>query len=115
MTQLDEEQVPLLQTGELPVRVAPPGHHRAAVRVERVEDRRGEQEVADLVGLAIQHLGAEEVGDGTRRLREIGEEGTRIGSVAEGDGRHLHASHPSLGAGREDPDLGLVQFDLELA
>jgi len=74
--QLDEEEVPLLEAGELPAGVAPPGHHRAALRVERVEDRRGEQEVTGISGLAVQYLGAEEVRDGTRRLRQVGEEET---------------------------------------
>ena len=95
--------------------VASFGYCRATLGVELFEDRRREQEVEDLSGLAFEYLRSEEVGDGAWRFRELCQEEIGDRFVAKGDGSHLDAGGPTLGAGREELDLGLVQLDAELA
>ena len=112
--QLDEEEVPLVDAPEQRAGVASLGHGRATLRVEHVEDRSREQEVEDLSGLAFEYLRSEEVGDRAWRLRELGQEEIGDRFVAKGDGRHLDTGGPTLGAGREELDFGLVQLDSEL-
>ncbi len=113
--QLDQEEVPVVDAAEQRAGVAAVGHRRATLRVEHVEDRSREQEVEDLSGLAIEHFGTEEVGDGAWRFRELGQEDIADRFVAKGDGSHLDAGGPTLRAGGEELDLGLVQLDSELA
>ena len=112
--QFDEEEVPGVDAAEQRAGVAAVGYGRAAFRVKHVEDRSREQEVEDLSGLAVEYLRSEEVGDGAWRFRELGQEliGDRL--VAQGDGSHLDAGGPTLGPGREELDVGLVQLDSEL-
>ena len=99
--QLDEEEVPFVDAAEQRAGVAAVGHGRATLRVKRVEDRSCEQEVEDLSGLAFEDLGSEEVGDGAWRLRELCQEEIGDRFVAKGDGSHLDAGGPTLGAGGE--------------
>ena len=94
--------------------VAAVGYGRATLRVKHVEDRSREQEVEDLRGLAFEHFGSEEVGDGAWGFRELGQEEIGDRFVAKGDGRHLDAGGPPVSACREHFDFGLVQLDSEL-
>ena len=112
--QFDEEEVPVVDAPEQCPGVTPVGYGRATLRVEHVEDRSREQEVEDLSGLAFEYLRSEEVCDGAWRLRELCQEEFGERFVAKGDGSHLDAGGPTLSAGREELDLGLVQFDSEL-
>ena len=112
--QLDEKEVPLVDTPQKLAGVGSAGNRDAALRVEHVEDRGREQEVEDLSGLAFEDLRSEEVGDGAGRVRERGEEliGNRF--VAKGDGGHLDTGCPPLRAGPDELDLRLLQLDAEL-
>ena len=64
--------------------------------------------------MAFEYLRSEEVGDGAWRLRELCQEEIGERFVAKGDGSHLDTGGPTLSAGREELDLGLVQLDSEL-
>ena len=112
--QLDEEEVPLVDTAEQIGGVASLGHGGAALRVEHVEDGGREQEVEDLRRLSFEDLRSEEVCDGAWRLRELGEEKVGDWFVAKGQRSHLDASGPTLSTVREQLDLGLAQLDSEL-
>ncbi len=112
--QLDEEEVPVVDAAKQSGGVAALGHGRAALRVEHVENRRREQELEDLSGLAFEDLRSEEVCDGAWRLRELCEEAVGDRFVAKRQRSHLDASGPTLSAVGEQLDVGLVQLDSEL-
>ena len=63
--------------------------------------------------MAVEYLRSEEVGDGPWRFRELGQEEIGDRFVAKGEGSHLDTGGPTLSAGREELDFGLVQLDSE--
>ena len=113
-SQLDQEQMSVVDGLEQRAGVVSLGHRRATLGVEVFEDRSREQESEDLGGLAFEYLRSEEVGDRAWRLRKIAEEQIRNRFVAQGDRRHLDTGSPTLRAGREQLDLGARQLDSEL-
>ena len=111
--QFDQEEVPVLNALEQLRGFASLSHCRATLGVELFKDRSREQEVEDLSGLAFEHFRSEKICDGAGCLRELRQEEIRKGFVAKRDGSHLDTRGPTLSAGREQLDVGLVEVDRE--
>ncbi len=112
--QLDEEEMPVLDTAKQISGVASLGHGGAALRFEHVENRSREKELENFSRLAFEDLCSEEVCDGARRVRELDEEAIGDWFVAKRQRGHLKAGGPTLKAVGEQLDVGLVQLDSEL-
>ena len=61
------------------------------------QDRRPQQHVAHVRGLALEHLGEEVAGHGAFAARELGDEAFGVRVRAQRDRRQAHAGRPALG------------------
>ena len=109
----DDEEVLSLQTIQHRGAVGAVGESIAERSGELVEHRGVEEEADDIVGLVLEYLTDEKVGDVAIGSRERTDELGWIGFVAHGKRSELHARGPPLGSvGEDGRELGRY-FDAE--
>ncbi len=104
-----QEQVGALQGHKRGPTPVPAGDGVAQRSGEPLQDRRLEQEAADVVGLASQNLLGEIVDDVAVVAGETRDERARIVAPLYGQGRQLQGGDPTLGAPVERRDVALGQ------
>src|SRR5918996_1548156 len=92
----DEEEVRALDVLEDRCRALAVDDRVAKRTAEALEDRRAQEEVPDLLGLAVEHLRAEVVDDVTLVARKRLDEGPRVGSPAQRESSEIQACGPTL-------------------
>ena len=77
----------------------PPAGHRIAERTTQpLQNAGGEEELADLVRLALQHLLDQVVEDVAVIARKVGNERAQLAPPLHRQGRQLQGGYPALGA-----------------
>ena len=107
------EHAAVLQSRQHRVAVARPGQRVGELGAQGLDDRRAQQEVAQLGWLAGQHLADQVVADGRVGAGEPLDEGARVGMVLQRHRRQAQRCRPALGA---PPQRGQVlgrQHDAE--
>ena len=92
-----------------------PGERVGELGAQRVDDRRAQQEVAQLRWLAGQHLADQVVADRGVGAGEVLDEGARVGMVLQRHGREAQRGRPALGAPPERREVLGRQRDAERA
>ena len=107
------EHAAVLQSRQHRVAVRRPGERVGELGAQRVDDRRAQQEVAQLRWLAGQHLADQVVADRRVGAGEVLDEGARVGMVLQRHGREAQRGRPALGAPPERREILGRQRDAE--
>jgi hypothetical protein len=110
-----DEAVGPLQTGQHRLAAVAAGEGVGQVAVQLVDDAGPQQEAAHLVGLPIQHLPGQVVGDALVVTGELGHEPVWVRLLLHGHDREPKPSGPSLGAGLQQGQVVLGQLRLVVA
>ena len=105
----DEEEVRPVEPFDHGGAVGATGHRVAGLGGEPIEDRRVEQERADLLGLVLEHLLGEEVDDEAVVAGEAGDEVGGVDAPLHRERGELQGRDPAFGAGLESGHVALVE------
>ena len=109
------EHAAVLQSRQHRVAVRRPGERVGELGAQRVDDRRAQQEVAQLRWLAREHLADEVVADRGVGAGEVLDEVARLGMLLQRHGREAQRRRPALGAPPERREVLGRERDAERA
>ena len=107
----DDERVRVLELQQDPFRARAAGQQIGQLAVDPIEQGGAQQQLLDVVGLALQHLGEQVLGDRAVAAGELRDETLRVGVTGQGDRREPQARGPPFGPLVQQRRPGLGQRD----
>ena len=107
----DDERVRVFELQQDPFRARAAGQQIGQLPVDPVEQGGAQQQILDVGGLALQHLGDQVLGDRAVAAGELGDEPLRVGVTGQGDCREPQARGPPFGPLVQQRRPGLGQRD----
>ena len=107
----DDECVGLLELVQDPLRPGRVGEQVGELAVHAVENGGAQEQLTHLVGLALEHLSEQVIGDGALAARELGDEPLRIWVVRQRERRQPQPGRPALGAPVQAGDALIGKLD----
>ena len=106
-----DERVRVLEVQQDPFRARAAGQQVGQLAVDPVEQGGAQQQILDVGGLAVQHLGEQVLGDRAVAAGELRDEPLRVGVTGQGDRREPQARGPPFGPLVQQRRPGLGQRD----
>ena len=104
----DHKRVRVLELQQDPLRARAAGQQVGQLTVDAIEQGGAQEQLLDVVGLAVQHLGEQVLGDGAVAAGELGHEPLGVGVTGQRERRQPQARGPPLGplVQQRRPSLG---------
>ncbi len=93
----DHKRVRILEFQQNAFRAGPAGQQIGQFAVYPVEQGGAQQQILDIVGLAVQHLGDQVLGDRAVAAGELSDETLRVGVISQGERREPQTRGPPFG------------------
>ena len=106
-----DERVRVFEVQQDPFRARAAGQQIRQLTVDAIEQAGTQQQILDVVGLAVQHLGDQVLGDRAVAAGELRDEPLRVGVTGQGERREPQARGPPFGPLVQQRRSGLGQRD----